>query len=135
MNPVLIDSCVLIDVLSNDPTWYEWSSAQLTGLIDAGSGVINQVIYAEACGSFDSPEEVDRAVRPDELRRVDLPWQAAFPASRAFRVYRRRGGTKTSPLPDFYIGAHAQVGGLKLLTRDVSRFRTYFPDVELICPE
>ena len=135
MNPVLVDSCVLIDVLSNDPTWYEWSSAQLTGLIDAGAGVINQVIYAEACGSFDSPEEVDRAVRPDELWRIDLPWQAAFPASRAFQAYRRRGGTKTSPLPDFYIGAHAQVGGLKLLTRDVSRFRTYFPSVELICPE
>lgn len=96
---------------------------------------INQVIYAEISAGFRTPEECDRVLGERWVERIPLPWPASFLAGRAFLEYRRRSGLKRSPLPDFFIGAHAAVGGLRLLTRDPGRYRTYFPTVELIAPE
>lgn len=130
----LIDSNILIDVANEDPHWFEWSAEHLAIAADHGPIGINPLIYAEFCQNFQSAEEADNAL-PPEIERFALPYEAGFPASEAFVAYRKRGGARRSPLPDFYIGAHAHVHGMRLLTRDVSRFRTYFPDVELICPE
>ena len=135
MAGVLVDSNVLLDILIPDPHWEEWSSRALA---DAGENrvlVINPIIYSEVSTGFDRIEDLDEALPPELFRRDPLPWEAAFLAGKAFREYRRRGGTKRSPLPDFYIGAHAAVAGLELLTRDLSRFRTAFPKLRLICPE
>ncbi|MFC9892547.1 type II toxin-antitoxin system VapC family toxin [Nocardia sp. NPDC127579] len=102
---------------------------------DLGATVINPIIYAEVAGGFDSIEELNEALPESELERVELPYASGFVASKAFVAYRRRGGEKRSPLPDFYIGAHAAVSGYRLLTRDPARFRTYFPNLELIAPD
>lgn len=99
-----------------------------------GVKVINPLILAEVSAAFETAEEVERVFPPHELERAQLPWEAAFLAGKAFEKYRRRGGVRRSPLPDFYIGAHAEVSGLELLTRDAARFRTYFPGVRLIHP-
>lgn len=135
MSRILIDSNVLIDVVTNSPDWFAWSSAHLEEATADGSAVINPLILAEISAAFATAEEVERAFPPDQLTRVQLPWEAAFPTARAFVQYRRSGGAKSSPLPDFYIGAHAEASGLSLMTRDVARYRTYFPGVTLICPE
>jgi predicted nucleic acid-binding protein len=132
---VLVDSNVLLDILIPDPHWQQWSSAALA---DAGENhvlVINPIIYSEVSTGFDRIEDLDEALSSDLFRRDPLPWEAAFLAAKSFLEYRRRGGAKRSPLPDFYIGAHAAVAGMALLTRDVARFKTYFPKVQLICPE
>ena len=132
---ILVDANVILDVLSRDPSWFAWSSGRLvSGRRDGGLG-INPLIYAECTRGFDSSADLDAALEVLDLRRLELPYEAAFAAGRAFERYKRQhGGTKRSPLPDFYIGAHAEVAGLILLTRDVSRYRTYFPDVPLIAP-
>lgn len=130
----LVDSCVLLDVLTNDPTWAKWSDEALAEARDQGATVINPIIYAEVAGGFDTIEELDEALPASELPRLDLPYAAGFVASKAFLAYRRRGGEKRVPLPDFYIGAHAAVAGFRLLTRDASRFRTYFPRVTVLAP-
>jgi predicted nucleic acid-binding protein len=108
--------------------------AALERLADEAVLVINPIIYAEVAVGFDAPEDVEAALPADGYRREPLPYEAAFAAGKAFLDYRRRGGTRTSPLPDFYIGAHAAVRGYRLLTRDAARYRTYFPAVELIAP-
>lgn len=131
--PDLVDANLLVDVATHHAQWFDWSMAQLEKSADERGAAINPVIYAELCGGYETQEEMEEALAPD-LIRLELPYAAAFLASRAYQTYRRRGGTKTSPLPDFYIGAHAQVSGMRLLTRDVKRFRTYFPGVELIHP-
>ena len=131
--PILIDTNVLIDVLANDPRWVAWSERELARALLGPGAAINPMIYAELCGDYNSQQEVEAALDP-QVRRLELPYKAGFLASRAFRDYRARGGTKRSPLPDFYIGAHAQAEGMRLLTRDVKRFRTYFPGVQLIHP-
>lgn len=95
---------------------------------------INPLIYAELANSFQSADDLDNYLDPDDYARLALPWNAAFLAGRAFKAYRQKGGNKTSPLPDFYIGAHALVEGLTLLTRDASRYKTYFPKLKLIAP-
>jgi hypothetical protein len=131
----LVDSNVLVDVLHRDPDWGPWSDEALIEALEEGPVFVNQVVYSEISMGFPTIEECDLALDTQGLERIPLPWPAAFLAGRAFVEYRRRGGTKRSPLPDFFIGAHAAVEGLRLLTRDTSRYRTYFPTVKLIVPE
>lgn len=131
----LVDSNVLIDVLSGDPAWADWSSQALVELGYEGPLVINAVIYAEVSHRYSRKELLDRELPENEFIRENIPWTAAFLAGKVFVDYRRRGGRRRSPLPDFFIGAHAAVADLRLLTRDASRYRTYFPTVELIVPE
>lgn len=131
---MLVESNVLLDVLTEDPVWYAWSSEKLLEVLVGGEAAINPLIYAEVSVGFEKPGELEAALAPLRLNRLPLPWEAAFHAGKAFLMYRKRGGEKQSPLPDFYIGAHAQTAGLEILTRDPKRYRTYFPSVELICP-
>lgn len=135
MTATLVDSNVLIDVFSGDPAWVNWSSRALSELGADGPLVINPVIYAEVSHRYSNKELLDEELPSDTFLREDVPWAAAFLAGKAFADYRLRGGQRRSPLPDFFIGAHAAVGGMRLLTRDASRYRTYFPTVELIAPE
>ncbi len=130
----LVDANILIDIATDDPIWGDWSEAQLARAGQGGRLLINPIIYAEVSIAFDRIEDVDDLLPEAVFEREDLPWEAAFLAGKAFHAYRRRGGTRTLPLPDFFIGAHAAVRGYKLLTRDVARFRTYFPKLDLITP-
>lgn len=131
---ILVDSNILIDVIGNDPVWAERSGRALADAADSAELGINPIIYAEISVGFPSEAVLESILGPTGLRRLELPYKAAFVAGKAFLEYRRRGGSRTSPLPDFYIGAHAAVAGLALLTRDLSRYRTYFPKVELLAP-
>jgi predicted nucleic acid-binding protein len=130
--PTLVDANVLLDFLTNDPTWGDWAVDELRQARRAGPLVINQLIYAEVSVGFERIEELDLELRPFERRSV--PWPAAFLAGKAFLAYRRAGGSRRSPMADFYIGAHAATDGMALLTRDPAVFRTYFPRLELIAP-
>ncbi len=134
-NATLVDSCVLLDVATQDPVWLDRSSQALATAVRSGPVLVNPVVYAEVSIGYDRIEDLDDALPPDIFRREPLPYVAAFLAGKAYRTYRRRGGSRTTPLPDFFIGAHAAVGAFSLLTRDVRRFRTYFPTVRLIAPE
>jgi len=134
VSEVLVDSNVLLDVLEEDAHWYEWSSKQLQKAADSCSLIINPIIYAEVSIGFHRIEELEQALPSNFLQRMPLPWEAAFLAGKCFMRYRKLGGTKSSPLPDFFIGAHAAVSGLTLLTRDAARYRTYFPSLKLITP-
>lgn len=134
MPGVLVDSNVLLDVLTEDPEWFAWSSEALARCADESELVIDPVVYAEVSIGFDRIEDVESALPQDVFVRSPLPWDAAFLAGKCFRAYRRRGGERRSPLPDFYIGAHAAVSGLSLLTRDPARYRTYFPKLRLVAP-
>ena len=131
---VLVDSNVLIDLLEEDPNWADWSEAQLTPLAEAGLAVINSIIYAEVAANFATIEALNAAVQAFNLQREPMPWDTAFLASQAFKLYRRRGGQRSSPLPDFYIGAHASLAGYALLTRDARRYREYFPKLKIVSP-
>lgn len=131
--PVLVDSNVIIDIATEDPIWYAWSSAALRDAGDATILVINPIVYAEVSVRYATIETLEVAL--SNYRRDQLPWEAAFLAGKAFLQYRRRGGSKNAPRPDFYIGAHATVTGMQLLTRDPRRYRTYFPSVAVIAPE
>ena len=133
MAGTLVDSNVLLDLFTEDRLWREWSETQLADALDRGSTLIDPIIYAEISISFERIEELEQAL-PPELEREALPWEAAFLAGKCFVEYRRRGGERRSPLPDFYIGAHAAVTGRALLTRDVGRYRSFFPRLELISP-
>jgi predicted nucleic acid-binding protein len=135
MKPVLVDSCIIIDLLADESAWYEWSRAQLIKLHASGPLAINQIIYAELSSGYDAPADAEHALAPFQLVQLSLPWEAAFLAGAAYRTYRQRGGNRRSPLPDFYIGAHAAASGLRLLTRDTARYKTYFPTLQLITPE
>lgn len=130
----LVDSNVLLDLVTGDANWAEWSGDQLALALDQGPVLINQVIFSEVSLGFSTVEALDSALSSDRFVRASLPWSAAFLAARVHRSYRARSGSRTSALPDFFIGAHAAVLGLRLLTRDASRYRTYFPTVELITP-
>jgi predicted nucleic acid-binding protein len=125
---------VILDVVTDDPRWGEWSSSMLTRCVEGGTLVINPIIYAEISIGFERIEELDEVLPADSFRRDPLPWEAAFLAGKCFLEYRRRGGSRRSPLPDFYIGAHAAVAGLSLLTRDARRYRTYFPHLNILAP-
>ena len=131
---ILVDSNVIIDILTEDPTWRRWSEAALADAADRDDVAINPVIYAEIASGFATMSELDRHLGADTFRRLALPYAAGFVAGRAFVEYRRRGGVRTSPLADFYIGAHAAVSGFSLLTRDARRYAGYFPKVRLISP-
>jgi len=132
---ILVDSNVIIDVLTEDPRWRRWSEAALLDAADRDEIAINPIIYAEIASGFATMAELDHHLGTGSFRRLALPYDAGFVAGRAFVEYRRRGGVRTSPLPDFYIGAHAAVAGLKLLTRDARRYTGYFPKVLLIAPD
>jgi predicted nucleic acid-binding protein len=130
----LVDSNVFIDVWSNDPNWRAWSQRLLEERCGAGPLLINDVIYAELSARFAAEEQLDAEISELNVALERLPKPALFLAGRAYERYRRAGGTRTGVLPDFFIGAHAQVAQWPLLTRDLRRYHTYFPDVELITP-
>ena len=130
----LVDANVLLDLSTDDATWRGWSERTLEDAIADGSVAINPIIYAEVALDFDDERALDRWLRNLDLQKLPLPYEAAFGASRAYQHYRRAGGQRRSPLPDFYIGAHASVDGLTLITRDARRYRTYFPSLRLIAP-
>jgi predicted nucleic acid-binding protein len=134
MADILVDSNVILDVVTEDPKWSEWSAAQLEKLAESHTLVINPIIYSEVSIGFDRIEDLDQTLPPDFFRRDPLPWEAGFLAGKCFVKYRRMGGKRLSPLPDFYIGAHAAVSGIALLTRDTNRYKTYFPKLTLISP-
>lgn len=134
MADILVDSNVILDVVTEDPKWYGWSSSQIEKLAESHTLVINPIIYSEVSIGFDRIEDLDQALPADFFRRDPLPWDAGFLAGKCFITYRRSGGKRHSPLPDFYIGAHAAVSGIALLTRDVNRYKTYFPKLTLISP-
>jgi predicted nucleic acid-binding protein len=131
----LVDSNVLLDIATEDPSWYEWSAAALAAAANDGPLVINAIIYAEVSIGFATIEGLDDALPPDVFAREQLPYEAAFLTGKAFLAYRRRGGARSVPLPDFYIGAHAAINGHRLLTRDAKRYRSYFPTVSLLTPD
>lgn len=131
----LVDSNVLLDVITDDTNWSKWSGEALADARDAGLLVINPIVYAEVSVQYARIEELDAALPAAEFLREDLPYAAGFLAGKAYLTYRRRGGTKRSPIPDFYIGAHAAVCGYQILTRDASRYRTYFPTLAVIAPD
>jgi predicted nucleic acid-binding protein len=131
----LVDSNVILDIATDDPSWGAWSAEALARVADESTLAINPLIFAEVSAGFATIEELEQLVPADAFRRLDLPYEAAFLAGKAFLSYRRRGGRKSAPLADFYIGAHAAVAGLRLLTRDSRRYRTYFPGVRVIAPE
>ncbi len=134
MKPVLVDSNVILDVVTEDPHWGAWSRETLACCADEAELVVNPIIYAEVSIGFAKIEEVEAALPAESFRREPLPWEAAFLAGKCFVKYRRRRGARRSPLPDFYIGAHAAVCGYRLLTRDTGRYRGYFPKLELVAP-
>lgn len=131
----LVDSNVLLDILTEDPVWEDWSTDALADAAEAGPLYINPVVYSEVSIRFTTVEALEAALPLQDFRRDPIPWAAAFLAGKAYLDYRRNKGTKATTLPDFFIGAHAAVAGLDLLTRDVRRYRTYFPTVSLIAPE
>jgi predicted nucleic acid-binding protein len=131
---VLVDSNVLLDIIEEDTTWFEWSSRNLQQIADRSILIINPIIYSEVSVGFQQIEELEAALPSDMFERRPIPWEAAFLAGKCFVRYRRLGGVRRSPLPDFFIGAHAAVAGLTLITRDATRYRTYFPTISLIAP-
>ena len=135
MSDTLIDANVLMDVFAADPQWKNWSKDRLASAEEAGQLIINPIVYAEVSSMFPTREQLDEALGQTRYKREDLPWGAAFHAGRAFVAYRRAGGPKRSPLPDFYIGAHAEFSDYVLLTRDPARYRQYFPTLKLIAPD
>jgi len=130
---VLVDTNVLLDVATDDPRWAEWSSTQLAGAF--GRLATNPVIYAEFSIHYATIEQVEDALADLEPKRLAIPYEAAFLAGKVFRRYRERGGQRAAPLPDFFIGAHAAIEGLSLLTRDPRRYREYFPRLKMIVPD
>jgi predicted nucleic acid-binding protein len=132
---VLVDSNVLLDIVTEDPVWLAWSATALADVADASRLAINPLVYAEVSVGFERIEDLDEALPPDQFARLALPWAAAFLAGKCFLAYRGARGERRSPLPDFYIGAHAAVERMPLLTRDPARYRRSLPQLELIAPE
>jgi len=130
----LVDSNILLDILTEDPRWEDWSTDALVDAAEAGPLYINPIVYSEVSIRFTTVEALEDALPPQDYRREPIPWAGAFLAGKVFLDYRRNKGTGSTTLPDFFIGAHAAVAGFDLLTRDVSRYRTYFPTVRLISP-
>ena len=134
MKRYLADSNVALDVATLDPVWHDWSLDQLGFAMSEGEVLVNPIVCAEIAPAFATESELELWFHIVGLRLLALPFSAAWPAAQAYKRYRKAGGSRTSILPDFYIGAHAQVEGLTLITRDAARYRTYFPAVELIAP-
>ena len=131
---ILVDSNVILDIVTEDKKWFPWSSQALAKYAETHTLVINPIIYAEVSVGFDRIDDVEEVLPSAFFRRDPIPWEAAFLAAKCFLAYRRRRGKKSSPLPDFFIGAHAAVLGIPLLTRDIARYRTYFPKLNIITP-
>ena len=131
---VLVDSNVLLDIATNDPSWGDWSARALAETAEHTTLIVNPIVYAEVSIGYSTIEALDAALPATLYQREPLPWEAGFLAGKSFLLYRRRGGLRTSPLPDFYIGAHAAIEQLALLTRDVARYRSYFPTIEILAP-
>ena len=134
MSGFLFDSNVLLDIATADAAWLPWAEAQFRDGAAQGPVLINPIIYAELAPAFATREALEQWLDPAVFQRLPLPYAAGWRAAQAFVQYRRAGGTRSSPLPDFYIGAHAEAEGLTLVTRDAARYRTYFPPVKLIAP-
>lgn len=134
MNGILVDSCVLLDLFTNDPEWSDWSERILGQYGQMNSLYINSIIYTEVSIGFNRIEEVEAALELAGIKVLELPREALFLAGKIFVKYRRSKGTKHSTLPDFYIGAHAIVSEFNLITRDITRYNTYFPNLNLIIP-
>jgi predicted nucleic acid-binding protein len=135
MTAVLVDSNVLLDLMTEDTRWLSWSAEAVESAADRFRLVINPIIYAEVSIRYSRIEDLEAALPKAMLDREAIPYEAAFLAGKCFLVYRQRGGAKRSPLPDFFIGAHAAVAGYRLLTRDAARYRSYFPRLSLIAPD
>lgn len=131
---IIIDSNVIIDIITQDKFWYEWSSKQLKNLIETDILIINPIIYSEVSIGFNNIEDLEETLPHNIFVRENLPWEAAFLAGKCYLKYRKAAGVKTSPLPDFYIGAHAAVTDRALLTRDSRRYKGYFPTLKIISP-
>lgn len=125
---------MLLDVIADDQQWADWSAEQIAAAMDTGRVVINPLIYAEVSVGYETIEELEELLPASDYEREPLPYPAGFAAGKAFLRYRRSGGDKRSPMPDFYIGAHAAVAGCRLLTRDGRRYRTHFPTIDIIAP-
>ena len=134
MAATFVDSNVILDIVTEDPEWIDWSAAALERSAETGRLVINPIVYAEVAVGFTTIEDLDDSLPAHYFAREPLPWDAAFLAGQAFLKYRKQGGARLHPLPDFYIGAHAAIAGYTLLTRDPRRYRTYFPKLRLIAP-
>jgi predicted nucleic acid-binding protein len=128
----LVDSNVLLDIMTQDPTWFSWSETALRNAAERSTLAINPIIFGEVSSKFDRVEDIDTALV--DFVREALPYEAGFLAGKAFLAYKKRGGARRSPMLDFYVGAHAVVGRMELLTRDASRYGTYFPALEIIAP-
>lgn len=134
MATCLIDSNVLLDVMTEDPRWLHWSSAAIENAADSGRLAINPVIFAEVSIRYSTIEDLEKSLPRSLVDKEPIPYEAAFLAGKCFLEYRRRGGARASTLPDFFIGAHAAVAGYRLITRDAARYRTYFPKLDIISP-
>lgn len=134
MNGVLIDSCVLLDLFTNDLNWAGWSEKTLEQYSQTNTLYINSIIYTEVSIGFNKIEEMDKAISELGIKVLEMPREALFLTGKTFLEYRRNNGTKVSPLPDFFIGAHAAVSNFDLITRDLGKFKTYFPHVNLVSP-
>ncbi len=134
MNGILVDSCILLDLFTADENWADWSEYTLEKFSQTNSLYINSIVYTEVSIGFNKVEEVERAIELLNIKVLEMPREALFLTGKAYIKYRKNKGTKTSPLPDFFIGAHAAVSQLGLATRDLAKYKTYFPQVELIHP-
>jgi predicted nucleic acid-binding protein len=134
MNGVFLDSCILPDLFTDDPNWANWSEKTLDRYSQTNTLYINSIIYTEVSIGFNKIEELEEAITQIGIKVLEIPRKALFLTGKAFLKYRKNKGTKKSPLPDFFIGAHATVSSFDLITRDVKKFRTYFPKVKLIHP-
>jgi len=130
----LVDSNVLLYVVTDDATWGQWSADALGDALDLGPVEFNPIVYAEVSVGFERIEHLDAALPTSQFVREPLPFAAGFLAGKAFLAHRRSGGAKATPMSDFYIGAHAAVAGHRLLTRDATRYRTYFPRLQVVSP-
>ena len=135
MTRVLVDSNIILDLMTEDKRWFTWSAEAIRRVADTSRMVINVVVYAEVSVHLSRAEDLDALLPKDVFEREAIPYEAAFLAGKCFSIYRRRGGARSSPLPDFFIGAHAAVAGYRLLTRDAARYRTYFPKLDVIAPD
>jgi predicted nucleic acid-binding protein len=134
MNGILLDSCILLDLFTNDPKWADWSESILDKYSQTNTLYINTIIYTEISIGFKKIEELEEAISQLNIKVLEIPREALFLAGKAFLKYRSNKGTKNSPLPDFFIGAHANVSMFSLVTRDVAKYKTYFPQINLVCP-
>jgi predicted nucleic acid-binding protein len=135
MNGILIDSCILLDLFTNDQNWASWSENTLDKYSQTNTLFINSIVYTEISIGFKKIEELEKAISELGIKVLEIPREALFLTGKAFLKYRRNKGTKKSPLPDFFIGAHASVSHLLLVTRDVAKYKTYFPQINLVCPD